>query len=106
MSMACGYEYNIQFDTWHVALSRHSKFNHKYAYRMYMKISSLGIFGTSVTMGDHIQTLGIDFSPSGALLNKFSHFTRLAVPEAPRPNREPSPHRTNYLSESLAERRV
>ena len=96
MSMACGYEYSIQFDTWHVALSQHSKFS-QYTYRMYMKISSLGIFGTSVTMGDHIQTAAIKFSPSDARLNIFSHFTPLPpVPEAPRPNREPSPCRTNY----------
>ena len=36
-----------------------------------MKISSLGIFGTSVTIGDHIQTAGTDFSHFGALLIDF-----------------------------------
>ena len=36
-----------------------------------MKISSLGIFGTSVTIEDHIQTMGTDFTASGALLSDF-----------------------------------
>ena len=45
-------------------------------------------------MGDHVQTTGINFSHCDALLNKFSYFTPLPVPEVPRPNRALSPRRT------------
>ena len=47
-----------------------------------MKISSLGIFGTSVTIGDHIQTMRTDFRPSGALLSDFMIFHPVTGPEA------------------------
>ena len=54
-----------------------------------------------MTMGDHIQTAGINFSHCDALLNKFSHFTPLPVPGHPGPIE--SLHRVGPIMKKFSE---